>query len=42
VPRALGYTFTGDVEAAVAAPSESGVQCIWSMTRADWEARAHA
>jgi RimJ/RimL family protein N-acetyltransferase len=42
VPRALGYTFTGDVAAAVAAPSESGVQCIWSMTRAEWASRAPA
>jgi RimJ/RimL family protein N-acetyltransferase len=42
VPRALGNTFTGDVAAAVAAPSESGVQCIWSMTRAEWESRAPA
>ena len=40
VPRSLGYTFTGDVAAAVAAPSESGVQCVWSMTRTDWESRA--
>jgi RimJ/RimL family protein N-acetyltransferase len=40
VPRSLGYTFTGDVAAAVAAPSESGVQCVWTMTRAEWESRA--
>src|SRR5215212_1429018 len=42
VPRSLGYTFVGDVATAVAAPSESGVLCIWSMTRDDWESRAHA
>jgi RimJ/RimL family protein N-acetyltransferase len=42
VPRALGYTFIGEVAAAVAAPSESGVQCVWSMTRAGWESRARA
>jgi ribosomal-protein-serine acetyltransferase len=40
VPRSLGYRFTGDVAAAVAAPSESGVQCIWSITRADWSGEA--
>jgi RimJ/RimL family protein N-acetyltransferase len=42
VPRAMGYTFVGDVVSAVEAPSESGVQCIWSVSRADWEGRAHA
>jgi RimJ/RimL family protein N-acetyltransferase len=36
VPRTLGYTFTSDVAVAAAAPSESGVNCVWSMTRADW------
>src|SRR3954469_18735501 len=40
VPRALGYRFTGDVASAIAAPSESGVQCIWSMTRTDWRGAA--
>lgn len=40
VPRSLGYSFTGDVAAAVAAPSESGVQCVWAITRTDWESRA--
>jgi RimJ/RimL family protein N-acetyltransferase len=40
VPRSLGYSYTGDVAVAVAAPSESGVLCVWAMTRSDWESRA--
>jgi RimJ/RimL family protein N-acetyltransferase len=40
VPRSLGYTFTGDIAAAVAAPSESGVLCVWAMTRDEWPGAA--
>jgi RimJ/RimL family protein N-acetyltransferase len=42
VPRSLGYSYTGDIAAAVAAPSESGVLCVWAMSRAEWMARASA
>lgn len=39
VPRALGYTFVTEMGVEAVAPSESGVQCVWRATRADWLAR---
>ncbi len=42
VPRVLGYSNVYDVPAKAEAPSESGVQCVWAVTRPEWEARRTA
>ena len=36
VPRALGYLFVEEKAVEAVAPSESGVHCVWVVTRNDW------
>lgn len=36
VPRALGYTFVENVAVEASAPSESGVNSVWAVSRAEW------
>jgi ribosomal-protein-serine acetyltransferase len=38
VPKALGYTLIGTEPRPVQAPAETGVHCIWRVTRAEWSA----
>jgi len=39
VPEKLGFTYVGDVERPVAAPSETGSHRVFRMRRADWPGR---
>jgi RimJ/RimL family protein N-acetyltransferase len=39
VPRRLGYELTGEAPAEAAAPSETGVNCVWSVTKEQWADR---
>jgi ribosomal-protein-serine acetyltransferase len=41
VPRRLGYRFIGEQPDERTAPADTGVECVWRITRADWLARAH-
>jgi len=36
VPRKLGYAYVGEQARDVQAPSETGIQRVWRMRRADW------
>ena len=36
VPKALGYTLIGAEPRPIQAPAETGVHCIWRITRAEW------
>jgi ribosomal-protein-serine acetyltransferase len=36
VPRVLGYTLIGTEPRPIQAPAETGVHCIWRVTRAEW------
>ncbi len=38
VPKALGYILIGTEPRPVQAPAETGVHCIWRVTRAEWTA----
>jgi len=38
VPTALGYTLIGTEARPAQAPAETGVHCIWRITRAEWAA----
>jgi len=38
VPMALGYTLIGTEPRPAQAPAETGVHCIWRITRAEWAA----
>jgi len=37
VPRSLGYSFIGEVPRPPEAPAESGVHCVWRITREEFE-----
>jgi ribosomal-protein-serine acetyltransferase len=36
VPARLGFTLMGEHPAVRRAPAEEGVDCAWSVTRAEW------
>lgn len=37
IPRKLGYTRCGTFDAPRLAPGNTGRECIWRLTRSDWE-----
>jgi ribosomal-protein-serine acetyltransferase len=38
VPRTLGYELVGEKRAEIAAPGETGINCVWATTKAGWTA----
>ncbi len=41
VPKRLGYRLVAENPDDVAAPAELGVDCVWSIERADWHSPNH-
>jgi len=41
VPERLGFSYTGDVERPITAPSETGTHRVYRMTKDDWAATNH-
>ncbi|MCW4353054.1 GNAT family N-acetyltransferase [Hoyosella sp. YIM 151337] len=39
IPLRLGYTLRGTFDAPMLAPGHTGRECIWRLTRADWQQR---
>jgi ribosomal-protein-serine acetyltransferase len=37
VPRRLGYEFVGERPDDATAPANTGVECVWRMTRSRWQ-----